>query len=207
MLIFVITTTILLIGLDWRISILALAVQYVGVFIMTTIHWPLTMAATKLVAGWIAGAVLGMAIAGTPASQANKSAAPEEGNPELGRFPARLNPDRGAPGLIFKLFAGILVGLTALSLAPALVSWAPQVEIQVAWGSLLLVGIGLLQLGLNAQPLRIILGLLTILAGFEVLYAVLETAALVAGLLAGVTLAIALIGAYLITAPQMEETG
>jgi hypothetical protein len=51
-----------------------------------------------------------------------------------------------------------------------------------------------------------LLGLLTVLSGFEIVYSAVETSTLVAGLLAGVTLGIAVVGAYLITALSEEET-
>ena len=70
---------------------------------------------------------------------------------------------------------------------------------------MILLGMGLLQLGMSDQPLRIIVGLLTLLSGFEVLYAAIENSVLVAGLLAVVTLGIASVGAYLIVVPTMEE--
>jgi hypothetical protein len=64
---------------------------------------------------------------------------------------------------------------------------------------------GLLHLGLTAQPLRISIGLLTTLAGFEIIYASVETSILVAGLLAGVNIGLGLVGAYMITASEMEQ--
>jgi len=64
-------------------------------------------------------------------------------------------------------------------------------------GGLLLIGMGLVMLGLNARPLRVVLGLLVLFSGFEILYAMVERSTLVAGLLALVNLALALIGAYL----------
>jgi hypothetical protein len=63
---------------------------------------------------------------------------------------------------------------------------------------------GLLHLGMTAQPLRITTGLLTLLAGFEIIYAAVEVSTLVAGLLAGVNLALGMIGAYMITVGEME---
>jgi len=48
-------------------------------------------------------------------------------------------------------------------------------------------------------------GLMTVLSGFEVLYAPLEQAALVTGLLAAVNLSLALVGAFLINAPFAGE--
>jgi hypothetical protein len=50
------------------------------------------------------------------------------------------------------------------------------------------------------------LGLLTVLSGFEILYAAVESSILITGLLAAVTLGLAVVGAYLLTAPTMEES-
>ncbi len=49
-----------------------------------------------------------------------------------------------------------------------------------------------------------IIGLLTALSGFEILYAAVETSVMVAGLQAIVTLGLALIGAYLLAVRGME---
>ena len=54
---------ILLISHDWRLSVSALGVVYVGAFILVGFSWPTEMAVVKLVAGWISASVLGM---GTP---------------------------------------------------------------------------------------------------------------------------------------------
>jgi hypothetical protein len=64
---------------------------------------------------------------------------------------------------------------------------------------------GLLHLGITAEILRIILGLLTVMAGFEILYATVETSILLAGLLAIVNLGLALAGAYLMTSTPPED--
>ena len=53
---------------------------------------------------------------------------------------------------------------------------------------------------MSTSTLRISLGLLTTLAGFEVIYAALEASVLLAGLLGIVNLGLALAGAYLLTA-------
>jgi hypothetical protein len=57
----------------------------------------------------------------------------------------------------------------------------------------------LLQLGITLHPIRVILGLLTTLTGFEILYSTIENSILVSGLLAVVTLGLALTGSYLLT--------
>ncbi len=75
----------------------------------------------------------------------------------------------------------------------------------IRWGSFLLIGLGILQLSLSMHPLRVIIGLLTALSGFEIIYAAIESSTLVTGLLAGVNLGLALVGAYLLVAPTMES--
>src|SRR4030066_129514 len=56
------TATYILVSRDWRYSIAALAVQYIGVFLLVSSSWPIEMAVTKMVAGWMAGAILGIAM-------------------------------------------------------------------------------------------------------------------------------------------------
>ncbi len=202
----IITSLILLVNQDWRISIGALAVQYIGVFLLVALDWPPEMAAAKIIAGWIAGAVLGMAILSYPD--------PEAENTEAGRlafqrksFLMDSSSSISRPsGSIFRLVAAILVGLTVFSIAPKAADWIQGIQLAQAWGAFILIGMGFLQLGFTAHPFRTVLGLLTALAGFEILYAVVERSTLVAGLLAAVNLGLALVGAYLLVAPSMEET-
>jgi len=58
----------------------------------------------------------------------------------------------------------------------------------------------------STRPLWVVGGLLTVLAGFEVWYAVLEQSLLLAGLLALVVIALALAGSYLILQQAADET-
>jgi len=180
-----ITSILLLLGRDWRWLIVALSLQYVGVFLLVMLSWPLEMAVVKVLTGWMAGAVLGVGVAIVPTSwKAEESSWPS------GRW--------------FKLLAAGLVTLVVVSSAPAIASWLPGVGLEIVLGSLILIGNGLLNLGLTNHPFRVTIGLLTLLAGFEILYAALQVSALVAGLLAGVNLSLALVGAFLILVPSME---
>ncbi|MGE5221155.1 MAG: hypothetical protein ACM3PY_01885 [Omnitrophica WOR_2 bacterium] len=189
-LIVTLTSLLLLISRNWRWSILALALQYIGVFLLVAPHWPIEMAVTKIVAGWMAGAVLGIAISEAVVASPDKWSDTDKFSPS---------------GYVFRLLAAGLVGLVVLSSAPNILGWIPGATLPLMWGSLILIGNGLLHLGLSTQPLRVVLGLLTIMSGFEILYSAVETSTLVAGLLAAVNLGLALIGAYLIMAPYVEE--
>ncbi len=180
------TALALLISRDWRWSISAIAIQYLAAFILVSTSWPLEMAIAKMIAGWMAGAILGIAIANAPEAWESK---------ELEVQSARL----------FRLLAAGTVFVILLGTAPAAADWLPGINSFALWGSLILMGMGLLHLGLTTQPLRVALGLLTVLTGFEILYAAVESSTLVAGLLASVNLFIALACAYLLTAPSIEE--
>jgi hypothetical protein len=80
--------------------------------------------------------------------------------------------------------------------------------LDVAFGGLLLAGMGLLHLGVTDQILRVTIGLMTVLAGFEIIYAAVENSVLVAALLAIINLGLALAGSYLMiasNAPELEK--
>jgi len=177
------TAAFILVSQNWRASILALAIQYLAVFWLTGLVWPLGLATVKLVAGWIAGAVLG---ASRPDVEAFADSSPS------------------VSYALFRLCAAGLMLVAAFSLQQAAEAVLP-LQPQVLMGGMILIGLGLLQLGMSTQPLRIILGLLSVLSGFELVYAGVETAILIAGLQALVTLGLALGGAYLISAPAMGE--
>jgi hypothetical protein len=176
----------LLISRDWRWNIALLGIQYIGIALFTSFSWPLEMAITKMVAGWMSSAVLGMAMASISTAWGG----------EENFLPS---------GRAFRLLAAILISVAVLSAVPTLSDFFPRVSDPTLIGGLVLISMGLLHLGLTAQPLRISIGLLTLLAGFEVIYASVESSILVAGLLAGVNIAIGVIGAYMITVSEMEQ--
>lgn len=181
------TSVYILVSSDWRYCIGALALQYVGVFLLVNASWPIEMAIVKVVAGWMAGAILGIAMTSMPDNL-------HEYEQSLKFGPA------------FKVIAAAILILAVASLVLHSENWLSIVSTPLRWGSFILIGIGLLQLSLTTHPLRIILGLLTALSGFEIIYAAIETSTLVTGLLAVICLGIALIGAYLLSAPTMEAS-
>jgi len=195
----VFTTLALLISRNWRVTIIALLLQYGGVFILVSSVWPTPIALIKLVAGWISTIVLALAIGNTP-SEINTT--PESTvKLEFRGISIHLQPiSRG----LFRFLGAVMVLLVVLSVATRVADWVPGIAEGLSLGAFILVGLGLLHLGLTARPFRTIVSLLTILAGFEVLYAAVEVSTLVAGLLAMMNLGLALVGTYLIY-PEISE--
>lgn len=178
------TSLTLFLTRNWRWRIGALALQYLGVFALVMSSWPLELAAVKLLAGWMACTVLGFTRLGQEIDQPTPAGLPT--------------------GLAFRVLAAGLVVLVVFGVAPSLPAWAAPISLGQAWGAILLIGMGLLNIGLSSRILTSILGLLSIFAGFEILYAAVEASTLVAGLLATINLGIALVGAYLMMLPQLE---
>lgn len=177
----------ILLSRNWRWMLALLAILYVGVFVFVRLYWPLGMAAVKLITGWMASAILGMTQLGSESGTESM----EESLPQ---------------GFPFRLFMTILIGTVVITAAPRLSDFIPGIGLTESAASLMLIGMGVLYLGITSRPLQVTIGLLVILAGFEILYAVVEVSVLVAGLLAIVNLGLALTGAYFLVAREGEQT-
>jgi len=173
------TSVGILLARDWRWLIVFLSAQYIGVFILTLEHWPLGMATVKVIAGWMSAAILGM-------TRSNLDEEKETNILPQGRF--------------FRIIAAGVVGLIAATGAPRVNTIMADAGMTVSAGSLLLIGMGLLHLGITDQPMRVTAGLMTVLAGFEILYTAVESSVLVAALLSIINLGLALAGSYLLIA-------
>lgn len=188
-LVIVVTSVGLLLARDWRWSIILLAFQFLGMFVLTLHHWPLSMAAVKVVAGWMSAAVLGMTRSGLTSEES-------------------IEEYTWAGGRLFRLFAAVIVLLLVAVVTPAVDTIMADAGYPVTNGALLLTGMGLLHLGMSTRILRVTMGLITVLSGFEILYSAVEGSVLVAALLAAINLGLALVGAYLLIAsnPRDAET-
>ena len=94
------------------------------------------------------------------------------------------------------LSAFVLVAIAGLTQSVRLPGQAiPPPVIATSLG---LIGLGALQLGLSERSLRVCIGLLTALAGFETLYFVLEPSLGIVALLGSVNVVVGLIASYLL---------
>lgn len=194
LIIIVVTLAGIIASNNWRFTILCLSLQYLGCIILLSKSLPLILAASKLISGWIAGAILGMALAGL---------SPEES--QLLGYTTPNQENRFRSQSVFRLLVAGMVALVAVSLVPKFQEFIPGIEFEQSLASALMICISLIQLSLISRPFDVVIGLLIILSGFEIMYSVVETSALVIGLLAVVDLGLALVGAYLIFSPTMER--
>ena len=186
--ILLVAALLLLLTRDWRWSLALLGIEYLAVFWFTQQHWTLTMAAVKLVTGWMAVTILGI----------TRSAL----DPKIATVTRKTAPE----SRLFRTLATLLVFILVISITPALADLLPGIGLMEVAGSLTLISMGLLLLGLTTQVVPVIIALLSFLAGFEILYAAVENSTLVAALLALINLGMALVGSYLlISAIEGEE--
>ncbi|WKZ39668.1 MAG: hypothetical protein QY328_15510 [Anaerolineales bacterium] len=176
------TATTILISQDWRISLAALALQYLAAFWLVTRHLPLAMGSVKLIAGWMVVATLGMT------------------RLSLSTLDNQMEDTFWFRGRWFRIILMGIVGLIATGSSMQIEAVIPGLGLPVIAGSMILIGAGVVHLGVTSDLLRVTLGLLTLLAGFEILYAALESAILVTGLLAVVNLGLGILGSYLLIA-------
>jgi hypothetical protein len=185
-----ITSSTMILISDRRLRIGLLGFQYLAVFLLVQIEWSLIQALTILISGWIAGVVLGMA-------ESNISINRLEEVREIEKFPS-INP-------VFKILSSAVIGLIAFSLVFQVMNLIPELDSFQSWTALLLIGLGVLYLTFETQPISMTLGLLTILSGFEIIYSGLTSSVLTLAFLSGITLFLALAGTYLFLAPMMED--
>lgn len=198
-----ITSFLLLLTNEWRLSISLLFFQFMGMFLLVAGLWSIPLAVSKLVAGWMSGAMLGIAAASRYKDIGNGSSNRPTWRQRLAiKSLLRITLLQAR---FFLVFSAIVVILTVFSLKDQVAMAIPGIQEIHSWGGMVLVGMGLVKLIFNSKVFSVLIGLLTALSGFEVLYAAMETSLLVAGMLAIVNLTIAIIGAYLIIAPQMKE--
>jgi hypothetical protein len=177
-LLIVITAMVILIFRDWRINTAALALQYLAVFYLVTLSWPIGLAIVKLIVGWMATAAIGL----TCLRQMEED-----------------TPTESTSSLFFRALAGLMIILVMFVISSTLQERVfPNVDLVIIRSGLMMVGMALMQLGTNASPYLTIMSLLSFMAGFELIHAALERSTLLTGLMASVNLGLALVGVYFI---------
>lgn len=185
---------LLVVFTDWRVRLAALAIQYAGAAILVTQVVLLEVALARFVVGGLVVTILVITAAQFNFGQ------PSELQPVPGDEPEAPPRRRESPtGLPFRLMATVMFGIAALYVAgqPNMVLPGLQVVPAINTASYVLMALGLLNLGLGEEPMQAGTGLLTLLTGFELFYAVVEPSLAVVALLAVAEFGVALAVSYL----------
>ncbi len=193
-----ITAGILVVSKDWRLSVLALVIQYILVgLLMASVIRP-ELAAIKTLAGSLICLILYMTARrvnwGQPrpiAPAPDKEPDDEEEQPQVRQWTLPTE-------LPFRLLAAILVIVVVYSGGSRYP--LPDVDQWINLASYMLAALGLLALGLTDEPLKAGMGLLTFVSAFELFYTVLEPSLSVAGFMGIFNFLIALAISYLTVA-------
>lgn len=164
----------------WIIFFLATTFFFVSIFLFE--YWSLKLTASFLVSGWMASAMFAI----TLYSPNQETALP------------RLTSN------IFMLILSVLSIVLVIVAYPFLNAWFISASPRLLISALSLIAVGGIMLSLSDEVLRILSGYLCVLMGFILFYSQLENSTLVVSLLSAVMLAFALIGSYLLLAPEDE---
>jgi hypothetical protein len=187
---------------DWRLSLTGLLVQYVLVGVALTRVVQAELAIVRILVGVLAVSILYLSARHVQEVKGSETVEKAES-----RFLGlRVGWGAGPLGLPLRLLAIVLVALAVLRffddyrmLLPVLDSGEPAVPLDIAFIAFWLGGMGLVGLVLSGDPLRVAPALLTILAGFDLVYASLESSPAVIGYWGALTLLAVLAFAYLAT--------
>ncbi|MEP7356408.1 MAG: hypothetical protein ABI847_04165 [Anaerolineales bacterium] len=184
----VVAGSLLVIGRDWRIGLLALLIEYVAAAVLIAPLVLLAVVAVKLLVGLLVVAILTLT-----AWQV------DFGRPGADGTSAWRRRFDVPTGFAFRVMATLMMAVAATYLAnqPGLALPGLDQYPSVNVAAYVLMALGLLNLGLTEEPINAGLGLLSLLMGFELFYAALEPALAVVALLAAVQLGIAIAVSYL----------
>jgi hypothetical protein len=196
----VLTSLTIFLTSDWRLSLTALLVQciLVGLFLSRSISSE--VAIVKILAGVLAVFILYLTARRIQEQTGTQPA--KEGDSRFLGF--SLAWRAGPLGLPLRLLAVVLLVLALVRLFGSYNF--PLVSAGFAFAAFWMGGMGMLGLVLSGEPMRVAPAILTILAGFDLVYGGLESSLAIVGFWSAVTLLAALAFSYLaITRDLMES--
>lgn len=193
------TAVLIILAWEWRLAILALAVQYVVIGLLYVEVLDPRLMVVKVLTGLFVCLILVITAVQVNWGRLPTDVLPEEAEQIRAERRVKLGPISVPASWPLRLGAVIVLALlvmvlvdqaNTLSILPEL---APYFELAV-YG---LMAFGLLALAISPDPLIAGMGMLMFLSGFELFYSALEQAVVLLALLAILNLVVALIIAYL----------
>lgn len=194
----ILTALIIFLTSDWRLAQTALLVQYVLAGLALTRFIRVEVAVVKILIGVLAVFIL--YLTARRIQEAGSLLQPSEGRSRFLGLAVRWRA--GPLGLPLRLLAILLVALGLVlvfnAYQPVLVS--PDVTLVAFW----LGAVGILGLVLSSEPARVAPTVLTVMTGFDLIYASLEPSLAMAGFLGALVLLSALAFSYLATVHSLN---
>lgn len=160
---------------DWRRILIAYVVIYISAFVIIAQYWSFTFSLVKLITGLMSLVVMGISI---------------------NRY-YTVHEKKVKSELVFRLIALCLIFILVAFMVYSISNYL-SIALEIVLAALLLIGFGIFQLGITHEPYKIFLAILVLFFGFELVFSANESSLLVNGLLAVVTMLIALMGSYMI---------
>jgi hypothetical protein len=164
---------LILVSRNWRLRLVGLAIVDLLAFISILQVWPVALASVKLIAGWMGIILISASQVSRPDDSTSKQNSP----------------------ILFRLMIVILVWIVITVEATAFNEWIPIPYTNLVVGLVIIAG-GLIYASVNNIMFDVIVGLLMLLAGFDIIYSSLEGSALVTGIYALIVLLISLLNSY-----------
>jgi len=160
---------------DWRRILIAYAIIYVCAFAIVAQYWSFTFSLVKLITGLMSLVVMGFSI---------------------NRYYS-IPLKKVKSELVFRLIALCLIFILVTFMVYRISNYL-SISLEIVLAAMLLIGFGLFQLGITHESYKIFLAILVLFFGFELIFSANEVSLLVNGLLAVVTMLIALMGSFII---------
>jgi hypothetical protein len=200
-----VTAVIIVLAWEWWIAILALAVQYLLMGLLYADVLDPRLVVTKVLVGLFVCLILAITAGQVNWGRLPVDVLPEEAEQIKAEQRVKIGPLMvSVPGLL-RLVATAVMFLVVWALVdrvdglPMLAGTAvPATALYFELAVVGLMAFGLLAIAISLEPLRIGLGILMFLSGFELYFSALEQSAMILAVLAALNLLIAVIISYLV---------
>ena len=191
-----VAAALLVMLVNWRLLIVALGAQYILIGLMLTRVVPIELAAVKALVGVMICPVLYITARRVNWGQSEDD--PDTPQRPRTRFGWLIAPGLPVRAIVAGLALALSIGLATRS--PLGITGDQVLSRDLTIGAYGVMLLGLMNAALAENPLKVGLGLLSIIAGFELFFTAIEPTLTIVGLLGLVNLILALAISYLTTA-------
>lgn len=193
LIVLLITAALLVVLTNWRLLIFALGAQYLLTGLLLSRAVPIELGMVKALVGIMICPVLYITARRVKWGHLEDDEIDNEKSKS--RLAWLISP--GLPMRLIIATTGVVLSLSLALRNPLPITGDQVVSRDITIGTYALLLLGLLNMALNENPLKVGLGLLSLLTGFELFYTVVQPALTIVGLLGLTNLIIALAIAYL----------